>query len=111
MRISDWSSDVCSSDLSHTNISQSIFGDTFSISVQDPNVAVSGATATLRFDIEGKFAASGGVDLAATRDFFGTPQAYNAFEFSSSLAVRQVGAFDLQQQMSELNPEIGRAHV
>lgn len=90
---------------SHTNISQSIFGDTFSISVQDPNVAVSGAVATLKFDIEGKFAASGGVDLAATRDFFGTPQAYNAFEFSSALAVRQVGAFDLQQQMRELDPD------
>jgi hypothetical protein len=90
---------------SHTNISQSIFGDTFSISVQDPNVAVSGAVATLKFAIEGSFAASDGIDLDATRDFFGTPQAYNAFEFSSALAVRQAGAFDLQQQMSELNPD------
>lgn len=90
---------------SHTNISQSIFGDTFSISVQDPNVAVSGAVATLRFDIDGKFTASGGIDLDATRDFFGTPQAYNAFEFSSALTVRQAGAFDLQQQMRDLNPD------
>lgn len=90
---------------SHTNISQSIFGDTFSISVQDPNVAVSGAVATLKFDIDGRFTSSGNIDLDATRDFFGTPQAYNAFEFSSAVTVRQVGAFDLQQQMSELNPD------
>lgn len=89
---------------SHVNYSQSVFGDTFSISVQDPNVAVSGAKAILKFDISGSFAAAGSIDLDATYDFFGRPQAYNSFEFSSTLNVREVGAFDIQQQARELDP-------
>ncbi len=88
---------------SHMNYSEAGFGDTFTIGLSDPHVAVSGAMATLKFTISGTFTSTGAIDLNSTYDQFGQATAYNSFEFSSGLAVHQVGAFDIQNQARSLN--------
>lgn len=87
---------------SHTNSSSATFGDTFTIQRTGPLVA--DGTAKLVLTIDGTFTVPGGVDFASTFDQFGSPQAYNFFEFWAGLTTRQVGSFDLFAEASGLDP-------
>lgn len=89
----------------HMNYSEARIGDTFTIGITDPAVAFSGAKATLKLDIHGTFTTSGDIDFASTYEQWSALYAYNSYQFSSGLTVRQAGGFDLFNQTQALNPD------
>jgi|GEM_PF-4276539 len=85
-----------------SNVSETYFGETFTITAADASYLTPGATARLSIKIDGQFSATGDIDFNATIDQWGQLQPLNYYTANSSLRAYQVGAFDLKEQASQL---------